>query len=426
MRRARFFVWILPCISAAGAWGAVGELKPVAVDLQTLSAAGVRPRSVYTRSVANAPAGCGTVHPQAKVATVVSGSMRIAVALDAVKADAKALDVVRFNFTGEKRFQNAATLPLKARSVSRRSATPSAIVSSPYFTFGPSTVNVPRGGSTVPVTISGQYYAGTQRSNYKYVRLNLMAAAEGSCRFGDKTFGVRVIDGTGNLEFGDAAGVTQKDGRVMLPKGSRTLAADTLLIDTGSEQFKKAGLKAQCGELVSLNGTLYHVRFSAGGTKVSAEPSDVKLGKITVPGDSWSVTLVGTKHVLQLSGGAEPVEVPVDQYVAGNYQASTKSDAPNRPSRLRSGYYVMYGRETGKVFEVKAGEVTKVPVGAPLTAAVAVTKSGKNVRLNALVRDASGARVSSIYGPKGRPKAPTVTVFNDKREEVYRTSLKYG
>ena len=40
--------------------------------------------------------------------------------------------------------------------------------------------------------------------------------------------------------------------------------------------------------------------------------------------------------------------------------------------------------------------------------------------------DASGARVSSLYGPKGKPPAPKVTIYNDKRERIYSTSLRYG
>ena len=41
-------------------------------------------------------------------------------------------------------------------------------------------------------------------------------------------------------------------------------------------------------------------------------------------------------------------------------------------------------------------------------------------------RDAAGGRVSSLYGPKGKPPAPKVTIYDDKRKEVYSTSLKYG
>ena len=102
------------------------------------------------------------------------------------------------------------------------------------------------------------------------------------------------------------------------------------------------------------------------------------------------------------------------------------SDVPSKPHRLRSGYYVMTGREKGKIFDVKGGEVTKITAGAPLTAAISVTQSAGTVQLNLLARDASGARVSSLYGPKGKPPVPKVTIYDDKRKEVYSTSLKYG
>ena len=61
-----------------------------------------------------------------------------------------------------------------------------------------------------------------------------------------------------------------------------------------------------------------------------------------------------------------------------------------------------------------------------MTATVAVSQSQGTVQLDGIVTDASGARVSYLYGPKGRPPAPKVTIYNDKREAIYSTSLKYG
>ncbi len=41
-------------------------------------------------------------------------------------------------------------------------------------------------------------------------------------------------------------------------------------------------------------------------------------------------------------------------------------------------------------------------------------------------RDATGTKVDSLYGPKGKPPAPKITILNADKEKVYAASLKYG
>jgi hypothetical protein len=185
-------------------------------------------------------------------------------------------------------------------------------------------------------------------------------------------------------------------------------------------------VKIYCGQLARVGGKLYRVSVSKDAAKITVEAAKTGIGKVLIPGDEWSVTLVGTKNVLNLSGGKEPVEVPADRYVAANYSGRFNSDVPSKPHRLGAGYYVLIGREKGKVFDVQDGEATKITTGAPLTAVVSVTQSKGTVKLNLLARDASGGRVSNLYGPRGRPPTPKVTIYDDKRREVYSTSLKYG
>ena len=235
-----------------------------------------------------------------------------------------------------------------------------------------------------------------------------------------------MLDNNSNLRFGDGLGISQKDGQVVHDAGWRGLVADRVCIDTASGTYRTTGAHAYCGQLVRVDGAWYRLTVSQDGSGITVEPGDGGTGRIVVPGDKWSVTLIGTKNVLILSGGAEPIDVPADQYVAANYEGSIDSGDSSRPHRLRSGHEVMTGTAKGKVFDVKAGAVAKITVGAPLTATVAVSQSEGVLQLNALVTDASGARVSYLYGPKGRPPAPKVTIYNDKREAIYSTSLKYG
>ena len=426
MRKPLCWAGILSWLVAAPAWAAVGDLKPISIDPRKMAAAGFEPEPIYTRDVVGAPEGCGTVHPRARVATLAAPGLQVTVALDSAEADANHPDLVRFDFTGTCRFQGAPTVRLK-RGLSERTSRRSGLLrGGEYYHFGPATRKAPCGGTTRPVSVTGEYFAGSGDGKWRYVWLTLVAATEGSCRLGGKVCGVRVVDGTNNLRFGDGLGMTQKDGRVVHADQWRGFLADRVWIDTTSETFRSPKVRVSCGQLARVGGTRYRLRVREDGLRISAEPAGVGIGRVLLPGDKWSVTLVGTGNVLRLRGGKAPVDVPADRYVAAGYEASFQSGVANKPHRIRSGSYVLAGRQKGKVFNVKAGEVTSITVGGPLTATVAVSQAKGTVRLNALVTDASGARVSSLYGPKGKPPAPKVTIYNDKRERIYSTSLKYG
>jgi len=403
-----------------------GEFKLVRTDPKSPAIRRFEPLSIHTREVIVAPRGCGTVNPQARVATFTADGLQVTIALDSMKPDAKHPDLVRFNFTGKCIFQGPPTVPLKRGMSPRASRRLGLIRAGEYYHFGPVTVMATRGRATLPVSVSGTYFVGTGVNKWRSASLAVVATADGSCRFGDKVYGVRVVDATSNLRFGDPLGMTQKDGLVVHTRKWRGFVADRVWIDTASQTFKSAGVKVYCGQLARIGGKLYRISVSEDASKITVKPAKGGAGKVRIPGDKWSVTLIGTRNVLQLSGGKEPIDVPADKYVAANYYATINSDVPSKPYRFRSGYYVMSGRQKGKVFDVKAGAVTNITVGAPLTAAVSVTQSKGTVRLNLLARDASGARISSLYGPKGKPPVPKVTIYDDKRQRVYTTSLKYG
>jgi len=417
---------IAGCILAGPLWGAVGEFKLVRTAPKAPAVKGFEPHSLQTRGVVAPPKNCGTVNPQARVATFTADGLKVIIALDSMKPDAKHPDLVRFNFTGKCSFQGAPTVPLK-RGMSPKYANRLGLMrAGEYYHFGPATLKVTRGKMNLPVSVSGTYFIGTSVNKWREASLALFATADGSVRFGDKVCGVRVADGTSDLRFGDPLGITQKGGLVVHAAKWRGFVADRIWIDTASETFKSAGVKVYCGQLARIGGKLYRLSVSRDGSKITVEPAKTRIGKVLIPGDKWSATLIGTKNVLHLSGGKGPVDLPADQYVVTNYKGIFNSDNASKPHRLYSGYYTMIGREKGKIFDVKGGQTTKITAGAPLTAAVSVTQSEGTLMLNLLAKDASGGRVWNLYGPKGRPPVPKVTVYDDKRKEVYSTSLKYG
>jgi len=375
----------------------------------------------------------------AHIATFTMGEGKVLVAVDSTKADGPMPGVVRFDFTGKGQFKDAPSVPMRRGEDPVGQWRTGAMLAGQYYCFGPAVVKVSRGGKTTPVAVMGRYFIPEGDKNGSRVRssavgtprqwmaLTMAGATEGTCRFGKLMCSVRVIDCNGNFRFGDGLGVSQKGGQVVFAgEKGRWRTADLVALDTGTRTFEKADLWVKCGQLALVRGDLYRVTVSRDGLKMTAEPAGVKVGRIQIPADKWSVTLVGTKNVLELSGGRDPVEIPADQYVAGRFDASITSDIASKPYRVRSGYSVLVGRGKWKAFDVRPGAVTKIPLGSPFSATVKVSQTAETVRLSAVVRDGTGGQVSYLYGPKGRPPAPKVIVYNDRREQVYATSLKYG
>jgi len=412
MRRTPVLTLALVCLVTALAAAEVGQLK--FVESQPKKSASPAPVPLYTRTFAVAAPDCGTVNPKAKVATVGSGgAVALKVAVDSAEAGAEEPDLIRFDFSGKGNFKDKPTLPLKklaSRSSYKR------------YQVGPGTLQVPRGEETAPVHVAGLYYV--RGTTFRYLTMMLSVAAEGSCRFGDKVLGVRVIDANGNLRVSDTVKISLKDGKVMGAQRGR-LGSDMVLIDTDGETFRKKALEVPCGHRVRLGDTWYEVSVSD-DAKITAKEVKVATGKVRIPHDRWSMTLINAEHMLSLSGGRDPVEVPAGQYVATNYREYVGSPGASRPAMVAAGRRVLYGAKSA-VLTVEAGKTAEWAIGSPLTARAAVSQRSGTVHFRAEIKDAGGTDVDYVHGAKGaRPQPPSVTVLNAGGEQVYQGKMKYG
>ena len=412
MRKVVCCTLILTCICiAASAYAEPGDLKGIKLDPKDMAALSIMPTRIYTRSLANAPAGCGTVSPKAQIGTMASGSAKIKVAIDSAKPDADGPDLVRFDFAGKGKFDNKTTLPLKKKP-SRGSYK--------LYTFGPAAI-----GGAKPAVISGSYVE--RGKTYRYISMSVTAAVQGSCKLGRKVCGIRIVDGNGNLQYGDGTKMTMKAGRVTGASRTGQMDADVILIDADNATFKKPTARALCGQLAEVGGKWYRLTVDAGGSKISAKMVNTATGKLVIPHDDWSVTLVGTKNVLSLRGGQDPVAVPPDSYVAAGYEERAKASGAPRPARLLCGQLVLYGRAKGKIFKIQPGKTMRLAIGSPLKVKATVTKKSGQVMFSSNVQDAGGMKVDSVLTSRGsRVPAPGIAVVSEQGKKVYDARLKYG
>jgi len=403
------------CIVLSALGATAGEVTPVACNAATA----LSRRALYSRGdTSSKPAeGSGTVHAKAIVMTFSTPGGKISVAVDSAKPDAAGPDTLRFDFTGKDRFTGAATVTLKPRQGQ---------VPQGYYvaTFGPETIRAALPGGTVPIMVEGQYYKIIQNAGpggsgqpYRQMSLYIGMAVEGKGTFGKRVLPVRIIDGDGNLKAGDAWRTVGRSAR----------PGDTLAIDFGDGSFTKDVRKACYGSPIEVDGAWYSVALGDKGKTLTVAPVDVELGKIHIKQPKWSCMLVGKTHIVRLSGGAEPVTVPVDSYMVTQYEQWGRVNAKGRRPHLTCTDFTTRGADKALV-AVKAGKTAEVDIGSPLTASINATpRSNGVVSLALSLVDSSGRTVNNLSLPGGRrPTAPKVTVRDAAGKTVYSSSLEYG
>lgn len=383
------------------AQGAVGELKAVSVSPgQALEQASLQARS---KDFAKAGGGDGLVSKHAMVATLRGGGTVIKAALDSKSPTGEVPNLIRLDLSGKGKFKGcpavALTLPAGGTSATARR-------------IGPATIRVQRDGRTIPLQVRGYYY---KSGNYRQLYMQFGTALEGSCAFGAKVRRVRIIDGDGNFRCGDPLKLKVKDA-----KTGEIAMGDTLQVLRGD---KGASVEQRVffGQRVKVDGKWYDVKISPDGSKVSAAVAKVQMGQVRIPRERWSATLVGTKHLLKLSGGTKPVEAPASQYVFMAYGELHKDGARLRCAGGRA------PRGARKVFTVSAGKVTDLAAGSPLTAGLDVMSGGGQTIFSLMLFDASGATVAdlAIAGGK-RPDAPQIEVHDAASKKIYDGKMRYG
>ena len=381
-------------------YAAVGDLTPVAVEpgeaLQIVGLSGL-PNS-FTKPTP----GDGTVSPRATVVVLKSASppgISVKAAIDSQSPDAKAPDVVRLNFAGSGGFEGNPAIPLSGRK------------EGPVFSgkLKPTTIQVQRDGKVIPVTIDGHY---TKQPGYRYLVLRAGTALAGKCRFGEKVYDVRVVDGNANLTCGDkttpraAMGSNRSPGR-----------GDTLVVDYGGSISRSF-----YGHPALVDGLWYDVKLSEDGAKISATPADIKTATLKIPNDNWSLRLAGKKHVLTVSGSDKPVTIPADTYTMVQFAQDAKDDDGKESWLVFDARWVSKKR----IFKASPGQTVELAVGTPLTAKVECKVHGRAVSMNLKIVDASGEEGDYLVkSESGRPD-PKMEVFDAEGKKVYSGNFEYG
>ena len=390
-------------LSAGIAAGGVGDLTYAKTAPPGVSSGGA-----YTslRTPAN-PSAIGLTHPKA-MATGKGAMVAVAFDSDDVKADT--LDVARIDMTGKGNFTDAVTVKL-TKAPSRAGYT--------MLNLAPQSVTISKDGKKIPALLSGRYYkykARTTGAKAKSVMrisgsIYVQMVGQGECRFGDSVRKVCVMDSNRNMTLGDV--VTVKRGKREYKQADYCRIADA----KGTFVTTSRAGYVQMGQPVQVDGKWY--TLSAEKMKIAATPMTVRIGTLAINSPRWQCMLMRDGLTLNVTGGDKAVNVPVGEYRVRMFRLYKEADAGKPCANI-------YG-SGNKPLTITAGKATSLSVGTDLTASMSANASKGKVRFSVSQTDASGSRISGIYGAGGkRPTAPQIEVVDKAGKVIYIAKLAYG
>ena len=144
---------VLAAVSAA--WAEVGDLKYLDASPKGDQVMEGGALQAMSHSIGTAGESSGVTSSKAVAGNFLLGGRNIAAAIDAKAADAKRPDVIRFDLSGEGKFTDANTFPLRLRKGMPKDMT--------MLEFGPALLKISEENREIPLVVTGTLMRTGQR-----------------------------------------------------------------------------------------------------------------------------------------------------------------------------------------------------------------------------------------------------------------------
>ena len=412
------YVLLLPVLAAAE----VGDLTHRACKASSLGSS--RP-NIKTVALATPPSPTNLVHPDALAQNMeLPNQASVFVAIDGETKDAKILDVLRLDFTGDGTFNDAVRVKLDL-SPAKEITTGNRYYFG--FNFGPLPVVLRINGADFPTMLRGSYRPSAVLKDGKIrppcVSIHTNLAVQGVCQFDQKTHAIRIFDRDDDGRCGHPAKPLDNTPFT----GQRKPFGDTFMIDFGDGSFGGTVGEYYWGQPFCVDDKWYELKLSEDGKKVQAIPLEgTKSGRIALTAPKWELILTGKDSFLHIFGGPQGAAVPVGEYYLTGLWEWSAPDAQGRCARIEYGPYA-----TEKMVVVE-GKETHVFAGEPIHAKIHVgrtseRKGQKKISLKMKVQSQHGALVEDIRPFEGENLAePKIEVVDASGKTVLQANLHYG
>jgi hypothetical protein len=316
--------------------------------------------------------------------------------------------------------------------------------------------------------------------SYCQVSLNAAAYREGDVTLDGKKHRIALIDFNSNGRFGDemkVVSVMSSRGGGKVVSENRPQPGDMLLVDPGPNMgspydVTSSDSRNYVSSIVAIDGRFYDMKISPAGDKLTLNPSQLALGKLTNPSDGkFRALIYGDNGCLKIRGDKDtPAVVPVGDWKLLSYtieftepekpkadekkaegasdkaaekKADKKADSEKKKEqltkRLRAAmannarHSLVSAEMNGpyKAVKVVKDETAALPFGPPYKPAVTgdYYQDGgerKVLGLSLAIVGSAGENCENMVVNGSRPSKPKLTITDDKGKVVEEGNFEYG
>jgi len=219
-----------------------------------------------------------------------------------------------------------------------------------------------------------------------------------------------LVDYTANGTFSDRA-VDPATGRVDPDR------ADRIIVGRSEDGARPVTI----GSLVEINGWFYQLEVARDGAYVRLDrPKELRLGKIRVPKEIATITILGLNGHFHLRPRGEVCEVPVGTYRLYGWQLDRTAQDGKQWAAEAS-----FVAGPSPQIEVTQAEEVTLGIGEPFVSKLTVTKMAGDIRIWHVITGHMGEQITLVAGRQVAPP-PRLRIWNQQHTYGQVLNFAYG
>ncbi|MBC8876851.1 MAG: hypothetical protein H8E44_46075 [Planctomycetes bacterium] len=301
------------------------------------------------------------------------------------------------------------------------------------------------------------YSYGSTSYSYASASLNAAAYRDGQVTLDGEKKRIVLVDYNSNGRFDDGWSIDPRThysgGGVYPKKGDMIFVAPDANVTSGSSPTTNDS-QQYLSKLVNVEGSLFDIKVSPAGDKLTLTPSSIPVGQVTNPNKGYRAVVYSDIGLIKISGDdSGKATLPEGKWKLASYtidrtgfveekkekekeeEATSLLDTLSaaltqnqRASRPRSTRISAYGTDSYVAVKVRGGETVEFPFGPPYTPKVTVSHGAgsSTASLGMSLIGSGGERCSGIYVNGSRPPSPAFTITDPDGKEVQTGNFEYG
>ena len=256
------------------------------------------------------------------------------------------------------------------------------------------------------------------------VSLYSAVVREGQITQGGKPVQIVLLDHNSNGRFDDTVNVQLVAGNVVPSTADLLLVNPNTKEKLSSDDITLGRDRNYVSKTVCIGKNFYKLEVPPAGDSVKLTPTDLAIGYVTNASPAYRAVVFSNDYGVMMIGGLANQKIPLPE---GKWSvASYTIDATGFTGSARTAITATFGGRPSSV-EVKNGETSQLPFGAPFKGVVTASRAaGNKVYLSLAIQGSAGENCTSFYVNGSRPPEPHFVIKDSKGSVVYQGAFEYG